>query len=353
MKFTLQQIADLLGGKVIGNPAFTISRLGKIDEPNESESICFLANPKYENYIYSTNATAVIVSEGFQAKNEIKASLVVVKDAYTGFTRLLEEYEKIISAQYHSRKLGIEEPSFIHKSLIINEGLFVGAFAYISAGCTIGQNVKIYPHTYIGENVMIGDNTVIYAGVKIYPNTKIGKNCAIHAGAVIGSEGFGFAPQADGSFKNIPQLGNVVLEDEVSIGANTTIDRSTLGSTIIRKGAKLDNLIQIGHNVEIGKNTVMAAQVGIAGSTKIGDNCMLGGQAGLAGHISIADYTKIGAQSGLNASIKEPNTTVLGAPAFEYKGFMKSSVIFRKLPDLQKRIEQLEQKILTLPSSQS
>jgi UDP-3-O-[3-hydroxymyristoyl] glucosamine N-acyltransferase len=345
MKFTLQQIAHLIGGEVQGDNTLEVDKLGKIDEPNLPNSICFLANPKYENYLYTTNATAVIINRSFQAKKEINPALILVDDAYSAFTRLLKEYEKIKNALYFNQKKGIEQPSFVSPQAQVGEGVYVGAFAYVSASCKIGKNVKIYPQVYVGENVSIGDNSIIYAGAKIYADSQIGQNCVIHAGAVIGADGFGFAPQADGSYDNIPQLGNVILEDNVSIGANTTIDRATIGSTIIRKGVKLDNLIQVGHNAEIGENTVIAAQTGISGSTKIGKNCMIGGQVGLAGHLKIADNTKIGAQAGLNADVRESGTVIIGSPAFEVKSFMKSSVIFRRLPDLQKRIEHLEQKL--------
>ncbi|MFN3316798.1 MAG: UDP-3-O-(3-hydroxymyristoyl)glucosamine N-acyltransferase, partial [Raineya sp.] len=300
MQFTILQIAQILGGEVEGDANALICNLGKIQE-GKAGDIAFLANPKYENFIYTTQATAVIVSKDFQPKQSVSATLIRVDDAYTAFSKLLETYEKMISAA----KKGIENPSFIHENAVLGEDLYVGAFAYIGEKAKIGSNSKIYPHTYIAENVVIGENTIIYAGAKIYKNCIVGNNCIIHAGAVIGSDGFGFAPQADGSFQTIPQIGNVVIEDDVSIGANTTIDRATMGSTIIKKGAKIDNLVQIAHNVVVGENTVIAAQAGIAGSTEIGSNCMLGGQAGLAGHIKIANKTIVGAQSGLGGNIEE------------------------------------------------
>lgn len=347
MKFTIAQIATILGGKVEGNDQISIDKLGKIDENNLPEgTICFLSNMKYEHYIYTTNASAVIVGEDFIPKNEIKnTNLIIVKNAYSAFTQLLQEYDKIITAQTLSKKIGIENFAFVSEKAILSEKVYVGAFAYISEGVKIGENVKIFPHVYIGENVTIEANTVIYSGVKIYPNTIIGKNCIFHSGVVIGAEGFGFAPQKDGSYKNIPQLGNVIIEDDVCIGANSTVDRATIGSTILRQGVKLDNLIQIGHNVEIGKHTVVAAQVGIAGSSKIGEYCAVGGQSGIAGHIEIANKTRIGGKTGVNATITEENTTVQGYPAQSYIGFMKSSALFRKLPDLNKKIQELEKKV--------
>ena len=345
MRFSIKQIAEIIGGEVIGDENIDIFNLAKIDEEAPDGSITFIANPKYENYLYTTNAKAVIIKKGLNLKQKIKPSLILVDDPYNAFTILLKEYEKVLNQLNSDSHKGIEQPSYIGNNVKQGTDIYIAAFAYISPNCELGNNVKIYPHSYIGENVKIGDYTIIHAGAKIYPNTEIGKNCIIHAGAVIGSEGFGFAPQADGTYQNIPQLGKVILEDNVSIGANTTIDRATMGTTLIEMGAKLDNLIQIGHNVRIGKNTVMAAQSGIAGSTKIGNNCAIGGQVGIVNSINIADFTKIGAQSGINGNIKEKGTTIIGSPAVDYKNFMKSSVIFRKLPELQKRLDELEQKI--------
>lgn len=347
MKFTIAQIATILGGRVEGNENISVDKLGKIDEENLPEgTICFLSNMKYEHFIYTTNASVVIVGEDFVAKNEIKnTNLIIVKNAYSAFTQLLEEYNKIIISQTLQKKIGIENPAFVSDKATLGKDVYVGAFSYIAEGAKIGDSVKIFPNVYIGENVVIQENSVIYSGVKIYSNTLIGKNCIFHSGVIIGAEGFGFAPQKDGSYKNIPQLGNVIIEDDVCIGANTTIDRATIGATILRQGVKLDNLIQIGHNVEIGKHTVIAAQVGIAGSAKIGDYCAVGGQSGIAGHLEIANKTRIGGKTGVNASIKEENTTVQGYPAQSYIGFMKSSALFRKLPDLNKKIEELEKKL--------
>ncbi|MDX1905181.1 MAG: UDP-3-O-(3-hydroxymyristoyl)glucosamine N-acyltransferase [Thermonemataceae bacterium] len=343
MKFTIQQIAFILNGEIKGNKDLEISNLGKIQEAKKGE-IAFLANPKYEAFIYDTEASAVIVNKDFQPKQHINTTLILVDDAYSAFTKLLEEYEKIIN----KAKKGIEQPAFIAENAQIKEDVYIGAFAYISENAEIGEKTQIYPHTFIGNNVKIGKNTIIYAGVKIYKDCVIGDNCIIHAGAVIGSDGFGFAPQADGSYKTIPQLGNVIIENEVSIGANATIDRATMGSTIIKKGTKIDNLVQIAHNVVLGQNNVIASQTGIAGSTEIGDNCMIGGQVGIAGHLKIASKTNIGAQSGLGSNVTEENTNWHGSPAFDLKTFYKATAIFKKLPEIYKQINQLEKNYLNL-----
>lgn len=346
MKFTVNQIAQLLGGTVEGKGTAEIHTLSKIEEAR-SGSISFLSNLKYEQHLYSSGASAVIVGKDFEPKKPFQPSLIRVEDPYSSFTVLLEEYHKFISFQ----KEGVEEPAFLGEGAVIGEEVYRGAFSYIGKGCKIGKNVKIYPHTYIGENVEIGDNTLILSGAKIYPDTKIGRHCTIHAGAVVGSDGFGFAPQPDGSYKTIPQLGNVVLEDWVSIGANAAIDCATMGSTLIRQGVKIDNLVQVAHNAEIGKNTVIAAQTGIAGSSRIGENCILAGQVGVVGHLQIADKTTIAAQSGVGKSIKESGKILIGSPAFERNAYMKSYALFRNLPDLNNRIKELEEKILNLRSS--
>lgn len=348
MKFTVNQIAQLLGGKVEGSGEKEVSTLSKIEEAKKG-SISFLSNLKYEQHIYTTGASAVIVAHDFQAKKDVSPALIRVQDPYSSFTVLLEEYHKFLSYQ----KEGVEEPSFLGADVSTGGELYRGAFSYIGKGAKIGQNVKIYPHTYIGEEVEIGDNTIILSGAKIYPNTKIGSHCTIHAGAVIGSDGFGFAPQPDGSYKTIPQLGNVVLEDWVSIGANAVIDCATMGSTIIRRGVKIDNLVQIAHNVEIGKNTVIAAQSGVAGSSKIGEGCILAGQVGIVGHLEIANKTTIAAQAGVGKNIRKEGTVLIGSPAFERTSYMKSYALFRNLPELNKRIKDLEEKILNLRSSDS
>lgn len=345
MEFTTQQIAYLIGGEIIGDGSTKISKLAKIQEATEG-CISFLSNPKYENFIYSTHASAVIVSKSFIPKSKVNTTLIQVEDPYIGFTVLLEEYHKFICFS----KKGVEEPAFIGEGSSIGENYYRGAFSYIGKNCVLGNNVKIYPHVYIGDNVIIGDYTILHSGVKIYSETKIGNHCTIHSGVVIGSDGFGFAPQKDGSYKTIPQVGNVIIEDHVDIGANTVIDCATMGSTIIHQGVKLDNLIQIAHNVEIGKNTVVAAQSGISGSTKIGENCLIGGQVGIVGHLSIANKTSVGAQSGVSKTIATEGTSIQGSPAFDYKKNLKSISVYKKLPEILKRIEELEEKIVNLPS---
>lgn len=347
MEFTIQQIAQLLGGEVKGDDSLKITHLAKIEE-GVLGSITFLSNPKYEPHLYKTQASAVIVDRTFQPKNGQIPTLILVENAYSAFAILLEEYKKILKFS----KSGIEQPSFIGEGTVYGGGIYIGAFAYLGKNCQIGQNVKIYPHTYIGDNVHIGDNSVIEAGVRIYENTMIGNYCTIKANAVIGSDGFGFAPQEDGSYRTIPQLGNVIIEDHVSIGANTCVDCATLGSTIIREGVKLDNLIQVGHNVEIGKNTVMAAQSGIAGSTKVGENCMIGGQVGVGGHITIANGVKISGQSGVLKTVTKENSIWSGTFAIENGAYLRSQTVFRRLPQLEKRLNDLEAhlKELTLPA---
>lgn len=343
MQFTLQQIAQLINGEVEGDANATVHDFAKIEE-GKPGTISFLSNPKYEPYIYTTQSTAVIVSKSFSAKNPVKAALIRVADPYAAFTLLLSEYQRITSLN----KQGEESPIYTGAGTVIGQNVYRGAFSYVGQNCKIGNNVKIYPQAYIGDNVEIGDNTIIYAGVKIYHGVKIGRYCTIHAGAVLGSDGFGYAPMPDGTYKNIPQLGIVLLEDHVDIGANTVIDRATLGATTIKKGVKLDNLIQIAHNVEIGENTVMAAQSGVSGSTKIGAGCVIAGQVGFVGHIKVANRTSVGAQSGISKSVIEEGTKIQGSPAFDYNANLKSIAVFRKLPDLLKRIEQLEENILAL-----
>jgi UDP-3-O-[3-hydroxymyristoyl] glucosamine N-acyltransferase len=338
MKFTVAQIAALLQGTVNGDGTQEIYRLSKIQE-GERGSISFLANPKYEPFIYTTKATAVIVSESFVPKQPLQVTTIVVKDAYTAFTLLLEQYATFLKAS----KVGVENPCYIDESSKIGQNHYIGAFSYIGKNCIIGDNVKIYPQVHIGDNVKIGSNTILYAGVKINNDTIVGNNCTIQSGAVIGSDGFGFAPQPDGTYKTIPQLGNVVIEDNVDIGANTTIDRATIGSTIIHKGTKIDNLVQIAHNVEIGENTVIASQAGIAGSTKIGKNVMLGGQVGIAGHIEIGNKVMVAAQSGISSNVADEKV-LFGAPAFESKEAMKSYLLIRKLPEIYRKIKELEKK---------
>ncbi|UII23277.1 UDP-3-O-(3-hydroxymyristoyl)glucosamine N-acyltransferase [Fulvivirga ligni] len=349
MKFTVDQIASLLEGEVVGNGSVEIGMLAKIENAKQGD-ISFISNPKYENYLYTTEASAVILKKGFVPKKEVNAALILVEDPYSCFTVLLEEYHKFISFQ----KSGIEQPSFIGENSTAGEDLYRGAFSYIGSNVKIGNNVKIYPHAYIGDNVEIGDNTIINAGVKLYPHTKVGYNCVIHSGTVIGSDGFGFAPQKDGTYKTIPQMGNVKIGNHVDIGANTVIDCATFygDATKIGDGVKLDNLIQIAHNVEIGNNTVIAAQTGVSGSTKVGENCVIAGQVGIAGHISLANKTSIGAQAGLGKNIKDEGAQLMGSPAFNYKDYYKTYAIFKNLPDLNVRLKQLEEKVLNLPTFQ-
>ena len=339
MEFTVGQIAELLGGYVEGNTAGKVRELAKIEEAGPG-TLAFLSNNKYEHFLYTTGATAVIVARTLALKQPVSAALIRVEDPYSSFTTLLEEYQKAVAAMV----TGVEEPCFMGANSTIGEQHYRGAFSYIGKNCQLGQHVKIYPHAYIGDNVRIGDHTTIYAGARIYPGTVIGRHCAIHAGAVIGSPGFGFAPQKDGTYRDIPQTGNVVLEDKVRIGANTTIDCATLGSTILREGTKIDNLVQIAHNVEIGKHTVVAAHTGISGSTKIGNYCVLAGQVGIVGHISLADKTTVGAQSGVSKSITQSGTIIQGSPAFDYKQNLRALAVFRRLPEIQKQLDELKEK---------
>jgi UDP-3-O-[3-hydroxymyristoyl] glucosamine N-acyltransferase len=339
MKFTVGEIAQMLDGTIVGDDKITINSAAKIEEGRPG-CISFLANSKYESYIYSTQSSAVIVSKDFVPKKEISATLIYVDNAYTAFTVLLEEYQKRIA----NDKSGVEQPSFLGENSSTGTDCYRGAFSYVGKNCTIGDGVKIYPHTYLGDNVTIGDYSVIHPGVRIYDDTVIGKNCIIFANTVIGSDGFGFAPQADGTYKTIPQLGNVVIEDDVSIGANSTIDCATMGSTIIRQGVKIDNLVQIAHNVEIGKNTVIAAQSGVSGSTTVGEQCIIAGQVGIVGHITIANNTKIGAQSGLGKSIKKGGMSLSGSPARDLNEHLRSMALVRKLPEMEERLKELESK---------
>lgn len=336
MTFTASQIAMMIQGKVEGNPDAAVASFGKIEEA-KSGQLSFLANPKYEEYLYQTQASVIIINDGFVLKQPVEATLIRVPDAYTAFAALLTKYQEIVQQQLS----GIQTPSYIAESAKLGSNVFFGAFAYIGNHSTVGNNSKIYPQAFIGDNVQIGENTVIHPGVKIYHGCKVGNNVIIHSGTVVGSDGFGFAPQADGSFKKVPQIGNVVIEDDVEIGSNTTIDRATIGSTLIKKGVKLDNLIQIAHNVEIGNSTVIAAQTGVSGSTKIGKGVMIGGQAGIVGHIHLGDGSKVNAQSGVSKSI-EPGKAVTGSPAYDYTAALRSQAAARKLPELEKRVKELE-----------
>ncbi|MCM4158983.1 UDP-3-O-(3-hydroxymyristoyl)glucosamine N-acyltransferase [Antarcticibacterium flavum] len=337
MKFKASQIAEILNGTVEGDPETEVDKLAKIEEGTRG-SLTFLSNPKYTSYIYSTNASIVIVKDTFKIEEKINTTLIRVKDPYKAFSTLLEYYNQV-----KLNKSGIEEPNFINESATLGENLYLGAFTYIGKNVKIGNDVKIYPNCYIGDNVAIGDNTVVFAGVKVYSETTIGKDCVLHGGAVIGADGFGFSPGDSGEYSKVPQIGNVILEDMVDIGAGTTIDRATLGSTIIRKGVKIDNQVQIAHNVEIGEHTAIAAQTGIAGSTKIGKNCLIGGQVGIAGHLTIGNNVKIQAQSGIGRNIPD-GEAIQGSPSFGYNDFNKSYVHFKNLPRIVDRLNQLEKK---------
>jgi UDP-3-O-[3-hydroxymyristoyl] glucosamine N-acyltransferase len=343
MQFSAAQIAIIINGKLEGNPNESVDSFGKIEEAQKGQ-LAFLANPKYEEYLYSTKASIIIISDTQELKQPISSTLIRVPDAYSAFATLLNKYQELQTQQLS----GIQQPVYIDATAKTGKNVFIGAFAYIGEKVTIADGAKIFPNAFLGNNVIIGENTVIHPGVKIYHNCVIGKNVVIHAGVVIGSDGFGFAPQADGSFKKIPQIGNVIIEDDVEIGSNTTIDRATIGSTIIKSGAKLDNLLQIAHNVEVGNNTAIAAQTGISGSTKVGNNVMIGGQVGIVGHIQIADGSKINAQSGVSKSIKTPNTAVTGSPAYDYTAALRSQAISRNLPELEKRVKELEKLVKEL-----
>ena len=335
MEFTASQIAGILEGEVEGNPEIAVHKLAKIEE-GEKGSLTFLANPKYTQYIYSTEASITIVNKDFIPEQTLTTTLIKVQDAYKSFSKLLAYYNQV-----KFNKTGIENPVYVSETASYGTDFYMGAFSYLGNNVIIGNNVKIFPNVYIGDNVRIADNVIVFAGAKIYSETIIGQGCVIHSGAILGADGFGFAPDANGEYSKIPQTGNVILEDNVDIGAGTTIDRATLGSTILRKGVKLDNQIQIAHNVEIGMNTVIAAQTGIAGSTKIGKNCMIGGQVGIVGHLVIGDRVKIQAQSGISRNVK--NDEVLqGSPALNYGDFNKSYVHFKNLPNIVNRINDLE-----------
>lgn len=338
MKFTASQIAGILEGDIVGNPDVEVSKLSKIEEGTEG-SLTFLANPKYKSFIYSTRASVTIVNKDFEPEGSISTTLIKVTDAYKSFSKLLEYYNQV-----KLNKTGVEQPCFISDSSVLGTEIYIGAFTYIGENVKIGNNAKLYPNVYVGDNVTIGDNVVIFSGAKVYSESVIGNNCVIHSGAVVGADGFGFAPNEKGEFQKVPQTGNVILEDHVDVGAGTTIDRATLGSTIIRRGVKLDNQIQIAHNVEIGENTVIAAQTGIAGSTKIGKNCMIGGQVGIVGHITIGNRVRIQAQSGIGRNVKD-DEVLQGSPALNYGDYNKSYVLFKNLPKLVDTVNKIEKKL--------
>jgi UDP-3-O-[3-hydroxymyristoyl] glucosamine N-acyltransferase len=338
MKFTAAQIAGILEGQVEGDEHVEVSKLAKIEEGSEG-SLTFLANPKYTPYIYNTEASITIVDQDFVVENELSTTLIRVENAYVAFSKLLEYYNQV-----KLNKSGIEQPVFISDTATYAENIYLGAFSYVGENVQIGENAKIFPNVYIGDNVTIGDNVIIFSGAKIYSETVIGNNCVINSGVIVGADGFGFSPNENGEYNKVPQTGNVIIEDHVDIGAGTTIDRATLGSTVIRQGVKLDNQIQIAHNVEIGKNTVIAAQTGIAGSVKIGENCMIGGQVGIAGHIKIGNNVKVQAQSGIGRNVKD-NETLQGSPALNYGDYNKSYVHFKNLPELMKRFNSIEKNL--------
>ncbi|MFD2585676.1 UDP-3-O-(3-hydroxymyristoyl)glucosamine N-acyltransferase [Croceitalea marina] len=338
MKFTATQIAGILEGEVEGNPETAVHKLSKIEE-GESGSLTFLANPKYTPYIYSTKASITIVNRDFIPEQALSTTLIKVEDAYKSFSKLLEYYNQV-----KNNKVGIESPSFVSESASYGKGFYLGAFSYLGENVKIGDDVKVYPNVYIGDNVTIGDNVQLFAGSKVYSESIIGNGCVIHSGAIIGADGFGFTPNEKGEYSKVPQTGNVILEDNVDVGAGTTIDRATLGSTILRKGVKLDNQIQIAHNVEIGEHTAIAAQTGVAGSTKIGKHCLIGGQVGIVGHITIGDRVRIQAQSGIGRNVKD-DEVLQGSPALNYGDYNKSYVHFKNLPKLVNQIHNLEKKI--------
>lgn len=343
MKINAERIAQLVNGNVEGDGKTEVSSFGKIEEAKQGQ-LAFLANPKYEDYLYTTNASVIIINETQELKQPLNATLIRVADAYIAFAALLQKYQEMVQEQL----TGIQQQSYVDASATLGKNIFVGAFTYIGENAVIGDNVKLYPGVYIGNDVIVGDNSILHPGVKICFGCVVGKQVTIHAGTVIGGDGFGFAPQDDGSYKKVPQIGNVIIEDNVEIGCNTTIDRATVGSTIIHSGTKLDNLIQIAHNVEIGNNAVIAAQAGISGSTKIGSNVMIGGQAGIVGHLQIADGTRINAQSGVTKSIKQKNAAVTGSPAYDYTSALRSQALGKNLPQLEKRIAELEKLVQQL-----
>ena len=339
MEFNAATIAGFLKGEIVGDPETKVNTIAKIEE-GQPGALSFLANPKYEHYLYTTKSSIVLVNRSLVPTAKVGATIIRVENAYESFASLLQLVD-----QARPRKKGIHPAAVIEPTAIVGKDVYLGPFVYVGENCFIGDECSLYPNVYLGDNTRLGRKCTLNPGVKIYHDCVLGDNCVIHAGTVIGSDGFGFAPQSDSEFMKIPQIGNVIIEDNVEIGANVAIDRATMGSTIIRKGVKLDNLIQIGHNVEIGENTVMAGQTGVAGSAKVGKNCMIGGQVGIVGHLRIADGTKIGAQSGLPGDVKKENTTILGTPAIDHRDYLRSSVVFRNLPDLKTKVDELEKQV--------
>jgi UDP-3-O-[3-hydroxymyristoyl] glucosamine N-acyltransferase len=345
MQFTAKQISEFIDGTIEGDENVQVGELSKI-ENGKKGSLCFLSNPKYENYLYQTNASVVIVGKDFSPSQPVSSTMIRVADPYSAFSVLLERYNEVINQ--NNSQVGIEQPSFIHPTAKIGKNVFIGAFSYVSENTEIGDGSKISAQVFIGADSIIGKKCCIHPGVKIYNRSVLGNNVVIHSNTVIGSDGFGFAPQADRTYSKIAQIGNVVIEDDVEIGANTAVDRATMGSTFIRKGVKLDNLIQIAHNVDLGEHSAVAAQTGISGSTKIGENALIGGQVGIAGHLSLAKGTQIGAQAGINFNTTEENKQWHGSPAQPLRDWMRASVIFKQLPSVEKRIASLESKIKEL-----
>jgi len=344
MHFSALQIATHLNGRIEGNPDAKVNSVAKIEEAVQGQ-LSFISNPKYQEYLYTTKADILIINEDLPVNQPVSATLIRVKDAYGGFASLLQLYNEMRS---RSAKRGVEQPAYVSATAVLGKDVYIGAFSYIGEGVQLGDGVQVYPGCYIGDHVTIGPGTRLYPGVKVYDECILGARITIHSGTVVGGDGFGFAPQPDGSYTKIPQIGNVIIEDDVEIGSNTTIDRATMGTTIIRRGVKLDNLIQVGHNAEVGEDTVIAAQSGISGSTKVGKGCMIGGQVGMVGHIQVADGTRINAQSGLSKSIETPNLTLNGSPAFDYRTSLKSQAIYRNLPELLQRIAHLEEELKAL-----
>ena len=345
MKFTATQIAALLAGTIDGNPNAEVWNVAKIEE-GQPGMLSFLANPKYTSYIYETQSSVVIVNRDFEPKQPVAATLIRVDDAYASFAKLLAFYD-----QMSQDKKGVSSLAFVSSTAKLGENLYLGEFAFIGENAVLGNNVKVYPQVYVGDGVRVGDNTILYPGVKLYRNTVIGQRCIVHAGAVLGGDGFGFAPQEDGHYEKIPQVGNVVVDDDVEIGANTTIDRSTMGSTRIHKGVKLDNLVHLAHNVEVGENSALAAQVGVSGSTHLGKNCVVGGQSGFVGHLHIADGSKFGGQSGIMGSIKQENQEFMGTPIQPLRQYLTSNARFRHIDEMARKIDELEKELKQLKSN--
>jgi UDP-3-O-[3-hydroxymyristoyl] glucosamine N-acyltransferase len=345
MEFTAKMIADFLKGTLEGNPDETVTNISRIEEGKKG-SLAFLANPKYEKYLYSTEASIVLINKDLKLVKKVSSTLVRVEDAYQAFASLLNLYTSSLP-----QKVGVDANSFVSETATYGKDCYIGAFSFLGDNVKVGNNVKIYPQVYLGDNVTVGDNTILYPGVKVYKECTVGKDCILHGGTIVGSDGFGFAPST-GAFQKIPQIGNVIIEDNVETGSNVSIDRATIGSTILRKGAKLDNLIQIAHNVEIGENTVVVAQTGIAGSTKVGKNCMIAAQAGIVGHLSIGNEVKIGAQSGVTSSLKD-GELVLGSPAHNFSETRRSMIIYKKLPEMYTRLNELEKAFNKLRENKS